>query len=533
VTASNSGGSAQQAFGLTIEAAAISWPADVADALWTVTEVTSRSEAAANGFEGEDGHLKAVFGAIAVNPAGFALKVNLLGGPDPAPIPGMASVAASSTVYTTIKKTVGEQVTPRLYWYHAASGTMQLAGAKPAITLKGLEAVTPPAGWIAPSSGILADASSRNAEAFGTGDTTTKVGGHFGASGAVLGYASFAGNSGSDAKVLAAVRNCLAGNKAPCAASGFSMQHEAGNWAAVVAYAKLTPRVWNQFTAAEKAKIDILMKALAKAAAWSSSDKTSVTKYTLAGVSNNYPRGNANYQMANPFMLAIMAAYLGSASAVDSFLRTTSAQSIANELQAQGMSNTLWAWKSPRPANAPSYATIDASCTGWTFKSRGLSDLAGIFKEQMQRTYGETAFTAHPQSSKIGGRGKLMGSSNAALNAWVGKLGMPDEMNAADGGGIRTSAAYAIMGLKMTWNWFLVMLASGQLAKNDATIKAVKDQVNVGYNWYDKMVTIGWMDYAKGGEGSGNGDFRRAEKGDQYGMGFNLPMWIDVVYPML
>jgi hypothetical protein len=232
-------------------------------------------------------------------------------------------------------------------------------------------------------------------------------------------------------------------------------------------------------------------------------------------------------------MLAIMIAYMGSVAAVDDFLKNTTAQSIASELQAQGMSNTLWAWSPSRPANAPSFATIDASCKGWTFKSRGLSDMAGIFKEQIQRTYGETAFIAHPKSGSIGGRGKLMGSSNAALNAWVGKLGMPDEMNASDGGGIRTSAAYAMMGLKMTWNWFLVMLASGQLAKTDATIKAVKDQVNVGYNWFDKMVTIGWMDYSKGGEGSGNGDFRRAEKGDQYGMGYNLPMWIDVVYPML
>ena len=86
---------------------------------------------------------------------------------------------------------------------------------------------------------------------------------------AVLAYASFTGNTNTDAKVKAAVRNCLAGNKAPCAASGFSMQHEAGNWAAVVAYAKLTPRIWNDFTSAEKAKIDILMKALGKAAAWS------------------------------------------------------------------------------------------------------------------------------------------------------------------------------------------------------------------------------------------------------------------------
>jgi hypothetical protein len=535
VTASNSGGSAQQTFGLTIEAAGIAWPADVADGLWSVSEVTSRSEASANGFEGEDGHLNAVFGEITVAPTGFKLKVNLLGDSDPAPIPGMANVKANSTVYTTILRSVGDEVVPRLYWFHIDSGTMKLAGSKPTITIQGLEPVVvpPSTSWIVPTAGILADASSRGPEAFGTGDTSVKVGGHFGAPMAVLAYASFTGNTGSDAKVLAAVRNCLAGNKAPCAASGFSMQFEAGNWASVVALAKMTPRLWSQFTTAEKAKIDILMKALAKAAAWSSSDKTSVTRYTLAGVANNYPRGNANYQLANPFMLSIMIAYLGSVSAVDGFLRNTSAASIASELQAQGMSNTLWAWKSPRPANAPSYGTIDASCTGWTFKGRGLSDMAGIFKEQMQRTFGETTFTAHPQSSKMDGRGKLMGPSTSALNAWVGKVGMPDEMSASDGGGLRSSAAYSMMELRQVWNWFIIMLTSGQLAKNDATVQAVKDQVNVGYNWYDKMVTIGWMDYSKGGSGSGNGDFRRAEKSDQYGMAFNLPMWIDVIYPML
>ncbi len=395
--------------------------------------------------------------------------------------------------------------------------------------------IQPPnsAGWIAPNASILSDASKRAPEYFGTGDTTVKVGGHFGAPMAVLAYNSWTGNSSTDAKVLAAVRNCLSGNKAPAAASGFSMQFEAGNWAAVVALAKLTPRVWNQLSSTEKAKIDILMKALAKAAAWSSSDKTKETHYTLAGIKNNYPRGNANYQLANPFMLSIMIAYMGSVSAVDTFLRTTSAQSIASGLSAQGMSNTLWAWKSPRPSGAPSYATIDNSCNGWTFKNRPLSDMKNIFKEQMQRTYGEVSFIAHPQSSKMGGRGKLMGPSTAALNAWVGKVGMPDEMAASDGGGLRSSAAYSMMELRQTWIWFIIMLTSGQMAKNDPVMQAVKGQVNVGYNWYSKMVDIGWKDYSKGGSGSGNSDFKRSQKGEQYGMDFNLPMWINVIYPML
>jgi hypothetical protein len=85
----------------------------------------------------------------------------------------------------------------------------------------------------------------------------------------------------------------LAGNKCPDASSGYSAQHD-DCWASAVAFASRTPAVWRQLSAAEKTKIDWLMKAEAAACALSSADASNALRNTLDGTANDHPRGNVN-----------------------------------------------------------------------------------------------------------------------------------------------------------------------------------------------------------------------------------------------
>jgi hypothetical protein len=132
VTATNSGGSASVAFKVTVAA----WPANIAAADWTVAEVTDRAEAAAQGFPGESGRVKATFKAgIDADPAGFTLHWTPFGSD---PDPNAAAVVPGTTQYSTSAGTVGTAYAAKVWWKHTATGTFKLAGTHAAITLTGL-----------------------------------------------------------------------------------------------------------------------------------------------------------------------------------------------------------------------------------------------------------------------------------------------------------------------------------------------------------------------------------------------------------
>jgi hypothetical protein len=139
VTATNSGGSASVAFKVTVAG----WPANIAAADWTVAEVTDRAEAAAQGFPGESGRVKATFKAgIDADPAGFMLYWTPFGGDAD---PNAAAVVPGTTQYSTSAGTVGTAYAARVWWKHTASGTFKLAGTHASITLRGLTADPNPA----------------------------------------------------------------------------------------------------------------------------------------------------------------------------------------------------------------------------------------------------------------------------------------------------------------------------------------------------------------------------------------------------
>ena len=93
----------------------------------------------------------------------------------------------------------------------------------------------------------------------------------FGGASIVLAAASHAGNTSADARLLQQIRfSCTGGNEI-CANGGYPAQHEL-QATGMFAIAKLTPRIWNQITTAEKGRIDLIMKASLVSCAFTTSN---------------------------------------------------------------------------------------------------------------------------------------------------------------------------------------------------------------------------------------------------------------------
>lgn len=416
--------------------------------------------------------------------------------------------------------------------------------------------IQPPSGWIDPTTAMLADATGRSKETFNSSDTSTNAGGFCGSSFGVIAYAAFAGNSSLDSTVIACINAALPGNKCPACNSGFSMQFETNNWFLGVTLAKLTPRIWNTLPAATVATIDVLFEAEAIAAAWASSDtrkanaqKTDTANWKskttrLDGGGNNYTWGNINYKMAPPYLLSLYGIYLGDPQLVKTFLNGGNFSSVITAVQNKSLTNPGNGSFTSSRTGKPSVTEVNTSCNNWTWAGISVTDPVGLFNKLMQLNFSENCFLHHPNTADIGGRGALIGGDAAAdskLLSLVGQLGMPDELKATDGNGVRTSVTYAMDGIRMSWGWTIAMLASGFLGKNSTTLLNLHDRMDNGYEWILHAATVGWKNYAKGGTGGGNGDFKLSLPGNgsptidkQYAVTYyNIPMWTTVIEPMI
>jgi hypothetical protein len=91
------------------------------------------------------------------------------------------------------------------------------------------------------------------------GGAHTNMGANGGAP-VVLALAAMSGDARADARLLEQMRYTLTGGNDITANGGYPAQHER-NATAMFALSKRTPRIWNQLSVAEKARVDLLMKA--------------------------------------------------------------------------------------------------------------------------------------------------------------------------------------------------------------------------------------------------------------------------------
>jgi hypothetical protein len=353
-------------------------------------------------------------------------------------------------------------------------------------------------------------------------------GGFGGGSLVTLAVASYAGNNAADARLLEQLRFMLQGDHCVSANGGYPAQHER-HFTAACTLAKLTPRVWDQLTPAERAKIDLLMKATLVASAFTTSDAFYATgrkPVALDGDGNLNRTWNPNFQEGMVGAMIVGAAYFGPAEA-QKILDTYEHAPFVKALRDAGLSNTAetFNWKLDHPESAaPTAAEIEQCVRGYRWMDLDLSDPMALYVRQTRNTYSAVVHAGLNDGAGVNGAGKIASGGDQLPN--VGKPGMLKEFDSKDALGPRSSIHYAYDGFRPNLTNQIVLIASG-LWKPGPQADECLALLNVGIPDLFYKLQHGYIDYAKG---------KAADKPfDQSARGFDFALtrslWEDVVKP--
>ncbi|MFY0579400.1 hypothetical protein ACN28S_38675 [Cystobacter fuscus] len=191
----------------------------------------------------------------------------------------------------------------------------------------------------------------------------------------ILAIAAFKGNTSADARLLQQMRYVLGNNRDPFANGGYMAQHER-MMTGMFAIAKRTPRVWDQLTATEKTKIDLIMKATLVGSAYTTADKSNAGGATPTGIDGdtNLDRDwNPNYREGMVGAVIVSTLYLGGRTATDTFLNGYKHASFVTQLTSAGLTRLASVFNTnvANPsAGAPSAATIESAIRDYRYKGR-------------------------------------------------------------------------------------------------------------------------------------------------------------------
>jgi len=357
----------------------------------------------------------------------------------------------------------------------------------------------------------------------------------FGGASVTLALASYAGNASADARLLEQARYVLTGGNDVAANGGYPAQHER-HATGMFALMKLTPRVWNQLTDAERHKVDLVMEGTLVASAFTTSDAnpyvtSGQSERTLDGDTNLGRDWNPNYREGMVGAMLVAAAYFGPAQA-QALLANFDHAAFLADVQASGLSNLYqtFNWKAANPASiAPAGSTIQSTVRQpYAYHGAGLGDLMGLYNSLLVDTYGKAVNAGLNGGAGIGGGGKIASGADTLPNP--GALGMLKEFDSADSGGPRSAANYAYDGFRPHQTDLLVMIASGLWQGGSAVAQDAARRLEVGNTdlWY--KLDRGYIGYYAG---ANQGVFSTATDGDTFGFAYTRPVWESVLRPYL
>lgn len=357
----------------------------------------------------------------------------------------------------------------------------------------------------------------------------------FGGASVALALASFSGDTSADARLLEQMRYSITGGNEPCANGGYPAQHER-HATGMFAIARLTPRVWNQLSAAEQAKVDLVMKATLVGSAFTTSDnnpfiKANTQQYSLDGDANLNRGWNPNYREGMIGGVLVGMVYFGGAAATHAVLDGYDHAAFVQALGTAGLSNEreIFDWKAKNPSSkAPSGAQIQAAVKDYTFMGKTLQAHAEIYTYLLEDTYGAKVNAGLNNGAGINGAGKIVSGADTLPNK--GALGMLKEFDANDAGGARSSAVYAFDGYRPHMTNLLTLVVGGYIKAGSPEVAAAKARLPIGNAdlWY--KIERGYLGYAKGQSQGEAFDMKRAAS---WGFTYNRGLWEQGLAPFL
>lgn len=345
----------------------------------------------------------------------------------------------------------------------------------------------------------------------------------------VLAMAAYAGNTSADQRLLEQMRYTITGGNDISANGGYPSQHER-HVTGMYAIARNTPRIWNQLTATEKTKIDLLMKAALVASAFTTSDSNPYVmartqQYALDGDSNLSRDWNPNYREGMIGAMLVGLAYFGGPENATRILDSYDHASFVAQLKTHGLTNIhqTFTWQATHPTSkAPTGATIQSAVRNYRYNGLPLTSYMAIYWKLASNTFSKTVTTGLYNGAGYKGYGKMLSSASTLPNK--GALGMIAEFDSVDAGGPRSSAVYAYNAYRVHQINHLVLLTTGFWQANtpEATNSLARMRIGAIDLWYKLDHT--YSDYA-------NGAFRGAQNSSATDKGYEFarPLWGSVV----
>lgn len=328
----------------------------------------------------------------------------------------------------------------------------------------------------------------------------------------VLAVSAWQGDTTVDAALLQHIRFSLEGDNCILAGGGYWTQHERNN-TGMYTLAKLTPRIWNQLSVQEHAKIDLLMKAALVATAYTTSDATNIGRLptTLEGDENLNRDWNPNYREGLVGMMIVGTVYFGGIAETTKILDTYNHDAFVAQLKEAKLTNTLatFTWKQNHTApatgqskshwapsgTAPTGEMITAAIKNYRFKNQSLREPMDLYYTLTMGTYGAKVTAGINDGKGIAGAGCLVSGADKLPN--IGKDGMLLEFASRDAKGPRSSAAYAYGGFFPNLVNHIVIVAGGYWKEGPQAEECLA-RMSVGIPDLAYKLEHGYRDYSKG-----------------------------------
>lgn len=357
----------------------------------------------------------------------------------------------------------------------------------------------------------------------------------------VLAYQAFAGDTSVDAKLLSNMRSTMTGGREPQGAGGYSAQHELHYFVAAV-FVKRTPRLWNQLTALEKEKLDIILKAALVGNAYSCSSTNPQIVQNITPIKNvvgdqMWWRNAPNFQNACPAVVMTGFLYFGTDQA-NSILNNFKKGEFAALAQSKGLPRIYDGFRLDGPPGdrggpRPSTADVENSVKNWKWARN--NQPGNAFASHMTRML-ELAFDNNVSPGLNNGagfssNGQMRGriASNAANLPNRGRMGMANEFDTSDAGGPRSAMSYVTTGTRIVLDMLMLMGALDVYKMPTA----LKERVDIGMTDIKYKNDNGYLSHSKGGKPSANNEnWTQPRYNDEWGMDYTLGSWFDVIKKM-
>jgi hypothetical protein len=346
----------------------------------------------------------------------------------------------------------------------------------------------------------------------------------------ILALASYSDNYSADARLLQQIRYSITGGNEPFAAGGYTAQHER-HVTTMFNIVRKTPRIWNQLTAAEQHKIDLIMEATMVASAFTTSDSNPyisahTQQHALDGDTNIGRDWNANWREGMVGGIVAGVAYFGAAGA-DQILSSYNHAQFLADVSAAGLTNIYqtFNWKAANPtSSAPSATDIEATVHNYHYYGLGVFDYMALYDKVATFTFSKTVAAGLNNGLGYNGSGVILSGADTLPNK--GAVGEILEFDSSDADGPRSSATYAYDDFRIDMLNVVNLIVSGLWQRQAAG--DVLTRMNVGATdlWY--KLDHGYSNYQKGAA-TGTLGITNPNKGFE----FTRPLWESVLKPYL